>query len=134
MQSSFIRLILGGSALLFFLIAVLFLAAPESTAASIGIKTLDDTGRTDIRATYGGMVLGIALFFAWASLQRARFRAGLWSILLIYGGLAGGRLLSLFPGAKLGGMMWTFLAIELAVAIASAALLRGLPADDASPG
>jgi len=113
------------STIAFALIGAYFLAAPERAAASIGVTLTDATARTDVRATYGGMVLGVGLFFGWAALAPERLDAGLWSMLLVYGGLALGRIVALATGERLGAMMWTFLAIEVAVAIASVVLLRG---------
>jgi len=117
-------LLLWFSTIVFALIGVYFLALPERAAASIGVTMNDATARTDVRATYGGMVLGVALFFGWAALSPARVEAGLWSMLLVYGGLALGRVIAIAGGERPGTMMWGFLAIELAVAIASAALLH----------
>jgi|ETNmetMinimDraft_26_1059896.scaffolds.fasta_scaffold46227_2 hypothetical protein len=114
------------SAVVFALIGLYFLAAPERAAASIGIAMKNATAQTDVRATYGGMVLGIAAFFSWAALSPARLEAGVWSMVLIYGGLALGRIVAIADGQRPGAMMWTFLAIELGFAITSAMLLRHL--------
>ena len=45
------------SALVFGLIGLYFLAWPERAAASIGLSMTDSTGRTDVRATYGGLTV-----------------------------------------------------------------------------
>jgi len=117
-------ILLWASAIIFALIGVYFLAVPDRAAASIGVAMLDDTGRTDIRATYGGMVLGIAVFFGWAARAPDRTVAGLWSMILVYGGLALGRIVAIADGERPGGMMWSFLVIEVAFAVVSARLLR----------
>ena len=109
--------VLWFSAVVFALIGVYFLAMLQPAAASIGVVMSNGRARTDVRATYGGMVLGVALFFAWAAMEPARYEAGLWSILLVYGGLALGRLIALAGGEQLDRLMWSFLAIELSIVI-----------------
>lgn len=108
------------SAIVFALIGIFFLALPERAASSIGLEMTNATARTDVRATYGGMVLGLALLFGWAALAPGRIEAGLWSLLLVYGGLALGRVVAIGSGERPGSMMWSFLAIEVAVALLSA--------------
>lgn len=107
------------SAVTYALIGLYFLAVPEKAAASIGVKLTNATARTDVRATYGGMILGVAFFFAWAALSPERFEAGLWSMIFVYGGLALGRSLSIALGDRPSTMMYLFLVIELAVAALS---------------
>jgi len=119
-----IRLLLWFSAVVFGAIGLYFLAAPEQAAASIGLTLDNATARTDVRATYGGMVLGVAVFFGWAALAEGRYEAGLWSMALVYGGLALGRVMAIAQGERPEAMIWTFLVIEVAVAVASVLLLR----------
>ena len=54
--------LLWSSALVFAVIGVFFLALPERAAGSIGVILSDATARTDVRATYGGMMLGTGAF------------------------------------------------------------------------
>jgi hypothetical protein len=117
------RLLLWFSAVVFGAIGVYFLAAPDQAAAAIGLSLDNDTARTDVRATYGGMVLGVAVFFGWAALEESRYEAGLWSMGLVYGGLALGRVLAIAQGQRPNPMIWAYLAIELVVTLASVLLL-----------
>jgi hypothetical protein len=80
--------------------------------AAIGIGIKDDTGRVDIRATYGGMVFGAALLFAWAALEVERYEAGLYAMIFIYGGLGLARLLAIVLGARPKRILWIFLGVE----------------------
>jgi hypothetical protein len=116
--------LLWSSALVFAVIGVFFLALPERAAGSIGVILSDATARTDVRATYGGMMLGTALFFVWAALAPDRHTAGLWLMLLMYGGLALGRVVAIAGGERPGQMMWIFLVIELVVAVLSGLALH----------
>jgi len=105
-------------------IGLYFLILPQQAAAAIDLAMPTATARTDVRATYGGMVLGIAVFFAWAAWKPGMVEAGLWSMLLVYGGLALGRLVAIGSGERPESLMWIFLGIEVAVAVASAFLLK----------
>ena len=83
----------------------------------------DDTARTDLRATYGGMCLGVALLYGWLARTPDHLVAGAMSLLLIYGGLGLVRGLSIVQGQRPNVWMWSFLVIELVVAgIAALAL------------
>jgi hypothetical protein len=123
-MKKFTAFLLWSSAVIFAAIGVYFLAVPEDAASAIGVSMLNDTGRTDIRATYGGMVLGIAVFFAWAALAPERTKAGLVSLAFVYGGLALGRIVAIATGDRPGSMMWLFLAIELGYTLASVICIR----------
>ena len=111
------------SVLCFGVVGVLFLASPERWAATIGVAATSDTGRVDIRATYGGICLGLGFFWAWCALDPSRYAAGLWSMALIYGGLALGRILARLSGHELDPKMKLFLVTEIAVAAASGYLI-----------
>ncbi|MDP6933322.1 MAG: DUF4345 domain-containing protein [Myxococcota bacterium] len=114
------------SALAFGAIGVFFLAVPERAAASIGVELTNATARTDVPATYGGMVLGVACFFAWAALAKGMLRPGAWSMALVYGGLALGRVIQIARGERPEPMIWWFLAIELVVTVWAAVALTRL--------
>lgn len=120
----FTLFLLWSSVLAFFAIALFFLIAPEYAAGLIGVQGQNSTGRTDIRATYGGMLLGLSILFGWAALSNARFEAGLWALLCVYGGLAFGRGLAILLGERPGQSMYVFLLVEVAYAVATFIALR----------
>ena len=115
------------SAVVFAAIGIFFLGWTEQAADSIDVAMRTDTARVDISATYGGMCLGLGALFAWATRSEARHEAGLWSMLLVYGGLALGRLVPIVMGQRPEALMWIFLGIEVAVAGLAAWLLRSEP-------
>jgi hypothetical protein len=117
--------LLWSSSVGFALIGVFFLLMPDQATAAIGVELTNATARTDIMATYGGMMLGMGAFYGWVALSQARYEAGLWSVLLVYAGLALGRTWAIVGGERPGAMMWSFLAIEMTVAaLAALALSR----------
>ena len=118
-----ILVLLWFSVLSFGAIGVLFLASPERWAATIGVAATNDTGRVDIRATYGGICLGLGFFWAWCALDPSRYAPGLWSMALVYGGLGLGRILGRLSGHALDSKMKLFLVTEVAVAAASGYLI-----------
>jgi len=120
--------LLWSSALVFAAIGVFFLVTPDAAAASIGIELTNPTARTDITATYGGLMVGIGLFFGWTAQHPERYRAGLWFTLVAYAGLGLGRTWAIVGGERPGVMMWSFLGIELTVAVLAGLCLNRMTA------
>lgn len=108
--------------LIYVVIGVGFLVDLDGWAAAIELAPSTGTARTDLRATYGGMMLGVAATFFWA--WRKDPTAGLWLGATTSAGLAGGRILSVALGDRPGSLMYTFFAAELALTIGCVALLR----------
>jgi len=103
-----------------------FLFAPDQAASILIDLPLDnDTTRTDIRATYGGMVLGLPLFFIWTGWKK-NYQTGLLCAVLVFGGLAFGRMISITLGDQPGPLSWGFLLVEVTVAIVSSLITRNL--------
>ena len=98
-------------------IGAAFLLNPLRWAQSIDIRPVSEAGKVDIRATYGGGFLALSLFWFWCSLGPARYEAAVWSMTLVYGGLAMGRILSWLAGDKLGRKMVVFLAVEVVAVV-----------------
>ena len=90
----FARLVLGLLAFVYGVLALAFLASPASFAALVDISLTSTTADNDFRAVYGGVSLGLALFFL-ASLSRpAWFRPALTAAALIFGCMVAARVLS----------------------------------------
>jgi hypothetical protein len=60
-----LRIILILDALVFAVFGVLTLFWPVAMMSTLGITFAEPAGVTDIRATYGGYELGMAMFLAW---------------------------------------------------------------------
>ena len=113
------------SILTFGALGALFLYDPVRWARTVDVEARTDVGKVDLRATYGGGLLGIALFWFWCVLDPLRGPAGLWSMALVYGGLALGRALGWLAGHQLDRKMFAFLLYELVVMGLCTALIAG---------
>ena len=89
----------------------LWLLFDPAAMEKIGIQATSKVGTVELRAFYGGMEIGLALFLG-ACLWRPEWRAaGLWLVLLANGGAGLARLLAIgLGGASLGGYLaWALL-------------------------
>jgi hypothetical protein len=91
---SFARLVLALSALPFAGIGLAFLLAPAALAARVDLSLGSATADHDVRAVYGGLQLGCAALLAWGAGRPERVRFALVAQLVLYGGLAGARVLA----------------------------------------
>ena len=81
------------NAAFFLLFGALFLVAPGVFAELLtGATPATTNALIDIRATYGGMALGIGLFFAFCARQQSSVRIGLIASLFVAAGIVFGRL------------------------------------------
>lgn len=120
----FARVILALSAIPFALIGVAFTLFPVEMGAVVGVSLADATAIADVRAVYGGLQLGCALFLGLAAANTEWTRAGLAAQLALYGGLALARVYSYaaagmpsalglalhageIAGLVFGGLAWT---------------------------
>lgn len=95
-----------------------------------GVGLIADTalGRTEVRAFYGGLELGIAAFLAWCLAVPSRTRVGLVAAALTVGFTGLGRLSGIaLEGFESSSLMWTFACIELSAAALSLWALRSVP-------
>ena len=105
------------------------LADPVGALSKVGITTTSAIGTVELRAFYGGMEIGLALFLGWCALRPEWHSAGLWLVLLANGGAGLARLLGIFlGGASLGGYLAWALAWELGFAALAALALALRPA------
>jgi uncharacterized protein YjeT (DUF2065 family) len=115
----FPRVVLVLTAAVLAVIGVGFLIAPAAWARAIEVAVSSPTGRTDVRATYGGFVLAAGIFLAVCAVHPGWIRPGLLACALILGGFAAGRLVGLVVEGSLSRLMTFFLAIEMAGAAAA---------------
>lgn len=118
------RMVLGLSVLAWAGFGVWLYLAPEALA---GVGLVADTalGRTEVRAFYGGLELGIAGFLGWCLVDPSRTRVGLVAAALLIGGTGLGRLSGVaLEGFQTSGQMWGFVALELSAAALSAWALQ----------
>jgi hypothetical protein len=89
-----IRSFLIVNALLYLFLGVWCIVDPVQTSTWVGLKWINDAGYSEWLTVYGGLELGLGLFFGWAALKRERFSGGVAFGFFLYLGLASMRLLS----------------------------------------
>lgn len=91
---AFARIVLVLSAVPFAVIGAAFTLYPTRMGDLVGLSMDGSTAVADVRAVYGGLQLGCAVFLALAARNAPWCRAGLAAQLALYGGLAGARFVS----------------------------------------
>lgn len=71
-----------------------FLAAPGTMAALVGVSLAGPTADNDIRAVYGGLGAGLALFLTLSAFRAEWHRPALWVVVMTLTGMALARCLS----------------------------------------
>lgn len=117
------RTLLYVSAAIFMLFAIAYLIAPIEMTRLIGIS-LTSSGATDIRATYGGLQAGIALFLFWSAKSSARTQSGLLALFFICGSVSVFRGVGVLVSGELGLHYVGFL-FEIPLASLAVIVLRG---------
>tara|TARA_R110002110_G_scaffold134582_4_gene317999 strand:- start:111 stop:503 length:393 start_codon:yes stop_codon:yes gene_type:complete len=103
------------------------LLMPEIPVNLIGYELLGTDAAIEVRAQYGGLFIGIGVFAIWGALQASMWQASLKLMLLVYAGLALGRLTGLLlDGGSPGSYTYGATVFELFMVVAfGAALARG---------
>jgi hypothetical protein len=78
----------------------------------------------NLRATWGGPVLGLGAFLAWLPGLRPWPRTGLGLLLWVIGGVAVARALGFVLDGSHDGRQWTWLILELVIVVGAALGLR----------
>jgi hypothetical protein len=110
------RISLGLVTLVFLGFGVLFLLRPEAID-SMGIVLESATARTEIRGFYGGLEIGLGLFFGIAMLRPRWFRPALLAQTATLGGIGLGRIVGVIYEGSAEAVIWMFIAVELAGAV-----------------
>ncbi|MEZ6187566.1 MAG: DUF4345 family protein [Planctomycetota bacterium] len=116
------RCLLAATGLIYLYLGAVFVLWPVGWAQKIGF-TLDADGVVEIRAVYGGLELGLGVFFLVAALRREWVGVGLWALCLTFAGLAVCRALGLALAEGPGPMPWKLFAVEASETVLSAAAL-----------
>ena len=118
------RMLLFACALIFVVAGAAFLVAPEQFGKVIELSAPTAMARTDVRATYGGLELGIGIFLIICAARSEWIRAGLWALGLATGGFATGRLTGILVEGTASRLMLICLVTEIIVTFLSILLLR----------
>jgi uncharacterized protein DUF4345 len=126
------RALLGLGALLYLGLGVWFLIWPEGLSA-VGLSADTPAARTELRATYGGLELGLFAFLAWCAVGgRERIRVGLVALALSTLGFALGRVTGLVLDRPSEPIFLTLVAVEVVTTLAAGAAAWRLSCDEAS--
>ena len=120
------RIYLGVTGALFVASALFAFLDPHGLGAWLGIAAAGASGVTEIRATYGGLVLGIGLLLAAGAWSRNLALAGLLSMVFGVGGLALTRLVAevFFGGPGVDRNQGIVIVFELAAVAVGAFFAR----------
>lgn len=107
------QLVLAAGALAFAIFGVWLLAVPGALKA-VGITPASPEARTELRAMYGGLELGIAAFLLLCITRTEWHGPGLLLQALAIGGLAAARLIAIaIERGRVRGLLWFFASLEL---------------------
>ncbi|KGD65596.1 hypothetical protein Y5S_00820 [Alcanivorax nanhaiticus] len=81
----------------------------------------------DLRATYGGLSLGVGLLLAVLSMRTETLRAGTLGVVFLMAGMAGGRIVGMVLDGSPNGYMMLYLLLEIVTAALAVWTLRGSP-------
>lgn len=85
------RLILAVVALAFAALGFLFVFNPDTWASTVSIALTAPSGRTDFRASYGGLAFGVGVFLLLCTVRREFVRLGLFASACMLIGMATAR-------------------------------------------
>ena len=88
------RWVLWGSALAYGGVGAAFLLAPQTMGDVVGLTLAGATADNDVRAVYGGVGVGMALFLGTSAVRPAWHRPALFAVIATLAGMAGARFLS----------------------------------------
>ncbi len=102
------------NALLFLAFGLGFMFAPAFFSQTItGASPATSSAMIDMRATYGGIAIGLAIFWGWCARGNNTQLAGLLSSLLVLAATAFGRILGILMDGAPNIFMFILLAAEL---------------------
>lgn len=113
------------NSVLFVAFGCCFVAAPEIFAAALtGTEPSTSSALIDMRATYGGMALGIGLVFWFFARQRETVYAGLVGSILVLGATAMARTVGFVADGSPNAFMLLLFAAELLFMMLSFSALK----------
>lgn len=130
------RASLGIAALTFLGFGAWFLLRPGAIDG-MGVLLGSSAARTEIRAMYGGLEVGLGVFFGISALRTSWLRPALFGQMTTLGGLAAGRIVGMVAEGVIDPSILLFTALELAGAalalVATLALLGDTPERSGPP-
>jgi len=99
----------------------------------VGVAIADPAGAVELRAFYGGLELGVGLFFVAALRRPPWLRPALWLQVLSLGGVVAGRLIGLAVTPSDNLLLFALMGAETAAVALGIAALRGLHRTEEAP-
>ncbi|WP_245564170.1 DUF4345 family protein [Nocardia testacea] len=112
------------AAILFAAMGLYALAVPAKPTAPFGIPVTTASGRSEIRAVYGGFGLAVAGALGWAALDSGELGRGVvLAVAVALAGMAGGRVVSrVLDGSVAFYPIWFYFWVEVIAATALVAV------------
>ncbi|MCC7132515.1 MAG: DUF4345 family protein [Gemmatimonadales bacterium] len=114
---TFPRVVLGLTGAVFVTLGLGFLVAPEGLLGLMKIQVSPERALLEIRAMYGGLELGLGVFFIVAVFRERWIRAALGAQFLVLGGMGSTRLLALLFAGRSDRLMVAFAVAEVIGAV-----------------
>lgn len=104
-----------------------FVSAPQTLATLItGASPVTPSAITDMRATYGGMSLGLALIYGLSARKGGDVQLGLQGVLAVMASLAVARVIGIVLDGDPNVFVWLLLFAEAAMGVLAFVALRKL--------
>lgn len=111
------RLFLLVVALVFLIFGVMGWLNPASTVAPLDLSIATAQAKTEIRATYGGLMVGIGLFILYTAIDTSVMRIGIIAVMVMLFVIGFTRLYGIVVDKPNAPLQWQLLSMELIPAI-----------------
>ena len=105
------------NAALYLLFAAWCTLSWQGTSRKLGYLSLSRSGQSEYLVIYGGLQLGLALFFAWTAWRPAMREAGLAFALFLYGGIVLYRVITVAMWWPVSGLTRVVAGLEIALLV-----------------
>jgi len=119
----FAKVVLIATGLMYLAFGVAFLAAPTRLGGWVHLGVDHPVARTELRAFYGGLEIGLAVFLLLCARRPGWVAAGLLAAALVLGCTAAARIVGMMVDRSTGTTLVAILLVEAAFAVAAAAAL-----------
>jgi hypothetical protein len=96
---------------------VAFLVAPAPMAELVHLSVEHPVARTEVRAFYGGLEMGLGVFLLLCLVRRGAARLGALALALLAGGTAVGRVFGIIADGSAGTAVLVILVVEATFAL-----------------
>ena len=119
------RIFILGTAAIFFVYGLLFFVIPIETFQYVVDGTVTSSSAViDLRATYGGMSVGVGITLYMLGINKQTQKIGLVAVLVLMLGMAFGRSIGVIYDGDANDYMYIYLALEVAASIVLLVLLK----------